>query len=324
MRKTTTLLAAGLGAALGLWAMGAHAQERVLKAVSAFNEGSLQSINFEQFIDEVNAAGKGVVRLNYIGGPKAVPPFELANAVRTGVVDVANVTGAFYSKSMPEADALKLSEMPGPEMRKNGAWAYINELHNAKLNVWYLARAIDNIPFHLYLNKPIDKPDLTGLRLRVTPVYRDFFTALGATVMQTSPGEVYTALERGVVDGYGWPITGIFDMGWQEKTKYRLDPGFYRVDVGILVNLDVWKKLSEAEKAIFNKAAQAVEERALKYPDIGKEEAKKQAAAGLQTITLKEADAKIWLAKAKETGWKTVIDQAPETGAKLKSLITKP
>lgn len=42
--------------------------------------------------------------------------------------------------------------------------------------------------------------------------------ALGATVVQTAPGEVYTALERGVVDGYGWSITGIFDLGWHEKT----------------------------------------------------------------------------------------------------------
>ena len=50
---------------------------------------------------------------------------------------------------------------------------------------------------------------------------------LGANVVTTPPGEVYTALERGVVDGYGWPILGIFDLGWQEKTKYRVDPGFY-------------------------------------------------------------------------------------------------
>ena len=84
-----------------------------------------------------------------------------------------------------------------------------------------------NTPFHLYLTKPITKPDLTGFKIRITPVYRDFFTALGATVVQTAPGEVYTALERGVVDGYGWPIGGIFDFGWHEKTKYRVDPGFY-------------------------------------------------------------------------------------------------
>lgn len=315
----SSILAVCLSAAINV----AQAEERVLKAVSAFNEGSLQSQTFEAFINKVNADGKGLVRINYIGGPKAVPPFEVANAVRTGVVDIGNVTGAFYSKSMPEADALKLSEMPMSEQRKNGAWAYINELHNKKLNVWLLGRSIDHIPFHLYLNKPIDKADLTGLRIRVTPVYRDFFTALGATVMQTSPGEVYTALERGVVDGYGWPITGIFDYGWQEKTKYRVDPGFYRVDVEVLVNLDTWKKLSDKEKAIFNKAALLMEEEALKLPAIAAEEAKKQASVGIQTITLKDADAKLWLAKAKEAAWKSVIEQSPEHGPKLKSLLTK-
>ena len=108
----------------------------------------------------------------------------------------------------------------------------------------YLARIVEDQPFHLYLNKRIDKPDLTGLKIRVTPVYREFFTALGATVMQTAPGEVYTALERGVVDGYGWPIGGIFDNNWHERTKYRVEPGFYDVEVSLLVNLDVWKRLT--------------------------------------------------------------------------------
>ena len=80
------------------------------------------------------------------------------------------------------------------------------------------------MPFHLYLNKPIDKPDLKGLTIRVTPVYRAFFAELGANLVQTAPGEVYTALERNVIDGYGWPTQGILDLGWQEKTKYRVDP----------------------------------------------------------------------------------------------------
>ena len=94
-------------------------------------------------------------------------------------------------------------------------------LYDQKMNAVLLARHIDDNPFHLYLTKPITKSDLTGLKLRITPVYREFFQALGATVVQTAPGEVYTALERGVVDGYGWPITGIFDLGWHEKTKFQ-------------------------------------------------------------------------------------------------------
>ncbi len=67
------------------------------------------------------------------------------------------------------------------EQRKNGGFDYINKLYNEKVNAHYLARMVETPPFHLYLNKQIDKPDLTGLKIRITPVYRDFFQALGAT-----------------------------------------------------------------------------------------------------------------------------------------------
>src|SRR5262249_47023074 len=80
------------------------AQEITLRAVTSFAEGTQFSKNFERFIQKVNAEGKGVLQINYIGGPRAMPPFEVGNAVRTRVVDIANVTGAFYTNLMPEAD----------------------------------------------------------------------------------------------------------------------------------------------------------------------------------------------------------------------------
>src|SRR5207247_2439528 len=105
----------------------------------------------------------------------------------------------------------------------------------------YLAKVVEFTPFHIYLNKKIDKPDLTGLKIRITPVYREFFQSMNAQVMTTAPGEVYTALERGVIDGYGWPIHALFDLNWQEKTKYRVDPGFYNAEVALIINLDKYK-----------------------------------------------------------------------------------
>jgi TRAP-type mannitol/chloroaromatic compound transport system substrate-binding protein len=197
-------------------------------AVTAFAEKTTYSRGFEKFIERVNAEGKGKIQINYIGGPKAMPPFEVGKALQSGVVDIANTTGAFTTNVIPEGDAWKLTEKPMSELRKNGGYDYMAKLYAEKMNAIFLARLVDNNSFHLYLTKPISKPDLTGLKIRITPVYRDFFQALGATVVQTPPGEVYTSLERGVVDGYGWPITGIFDLGWHEKTKYRVDPGFRR------------------------------------------------------------------------------------------------
>src|SRR6187455_3557212 len=120
------------GVAVILAASSAAAQEVTLRAVTSFAEGTQFSKNFERFIEKVNADGKGQVQINYIGGPRAMPPFEVGNAVRTKVVDIANVTGAFYTNLMPEADGLKLISKPAAEQRKDGTFAVIEQLHNAK------------------------------------------------------------------------------------------------------------------------------------------------------------------------------------------------
>jgi TRAP-type C4-dicarboxylate transport system substrate-binding protein len=302
------------------FATTASAQEVTLKAVSSFTEKTQFSRNFERFIDKVNADGKGKVQINYIGGPRAMPPFEVGNAVRTKVVDIANVTGAFYTNLMPEADALKLIGKPAAEQRKEGTFAFIEELHNQKLNAHYLARQFHNVPFHIYMNKKIDKLDFTGLKIRVTPVYKDVVEAMGGTTVTTAPGEVYTALERGVVDGYGWPVTGIFDLGWEKVTKFRMEPAFYSVEVGVLVNLDVWKGLNDAQKKVLTDAATWLEGLDSENAALIKAERDRQTAAGIQPIEFSAADSKAFLAKANDVGWASVIKRSPENGAKLRKL----
>ena len=318
------VLAAALVALAHAAATQASAQEVTLKAITAFAENTTYSRPFEHFITRVNEDGKGLIRINYIGGPKAMPPFEVGNALKGGVVDIANSTGAFYTNVMPESDAWKLTERPMAELRRNGGYDFMAGLYAQKMNAIFLARLVDNNPFHLYLNKPISAADLTGLKLRITPVYRDFFQALGATVVQTAPGEVYTALERGVVDGYGWPITGVFDLGWNEKTKYRVDPGFYTAEVSVLVNKATWDRLSDAQRTVLRKAAEVGEaEAAAEFEAENAKETKRQADAGIQTITLDPAVAKTYLAKAYQAGWDGIIRQSAATGPKLKDLFQK-
>src|SRR5215472_12431895 len=251
-----------------------------------------------------------------------MPPFEVGNALKNGVVEIANVTGAFYTNLLPEADAWKLTQRPMTELRKNGGYDYMAALYAQKMNAVLLARLVDDNPFHLYLNKRIASPDLKGLKLRITPVYRDFFQALGGTVVQTAPGEVYTALERGVVDGYGWPITGIFDLGWNERTKYRVDPGFYSAEVSILINKTVWDGLSPAQQSVLRKAADQGEAEAVaEFTEENEKEIRRQAAAGIKTIKFEGAMGSAYLAKAYQAGWDGIIRQSPSTGPKLKEFF---
>ena len=321
MRKLIAGLVSVTAAAVAM--DSALAQEVTLKGITSFAEKTFYSRGFERFIEKVNTDGKGAIQINYIGGPKAMPPFEVGNALKGGVVDIANATGAFYTNVMPEADAWKLTERPMKELRANGGFDYMAKLYDQKMNAIFLARHIDNNPFHVYLTKAISAPDLTGLKLRITPVYRDFFQALGATVVQTAPGEVYTALERGVVDGYGWPITGIFDLGWHERTKFRVDPGFYSAEVSILINKASWAKLDDRQKKVIADAAAWIEAQAADVTKENEADTARQAAAGIKTITFPGTQGAEYRKKAYETGWAGIIKQSPEHGPKLRELFAK-
>ena len=308
------LLAAGFAGAAG-------AQEVTLRLVSAFAENGIYVQRLQPWIQKVNAQGKGTLQINFIGGPKAMPPFEVGNAVKTGVIDMALSTGAFYTNVMPEADFLKLTQVPVAEQRRNGAFDAINKVWNDKANMQYLARMVENQPFHIYTNKKVDKPDLSGQKIRITPVYRDFFQALGANVITTPPGEVYTALERGVVDGYGWPIGGIFDLNWQEKTRYRIDPGFYDAEVSLVMNLPAYRKLTDTQRNFLQQQLLALEAENSFWARYSTDEIARQEKAGIQTIRFDAATAKAFHDRAYDVGWAAALKQSPEIAGRFKTLF---
>jgi len=317
MKKTIVL------GALALAPLAAHGQEVTLRLVSAFPENQYYVKRTVEWIEKANQAGKGTLQINFIGGPKAIPTFEVGNAVKTGVVDMGFSTGAFYTNVMPEADILKLSETSAAEQRANGGYDLINRIWAEKANMRYLAKVVEFTPFHLYLNKKIDKPDLTGLKIRITPVYREFFQAMNASVMTTAPGEVYTALERGVIDGYGWPIHTLFDLNWQEKTKFRVDPGFYNAEVGVIMNLDKYKALTAAQRSYLERKALAYEAQNDFWKSYNQSETKRQADAGIQAISFDAATSRAYVEKAKEIGWATAIKASPQYGPELKKVLSR-
>jgi TRAP-type C4-dicarboxylate transport system substrate-binding protein len=314
--RNTALAVLALGTAAG-----AFAQETTLRLVSAFAENGIYVQRLQPWINKFNAEGKGVLQINFIGGPKAMPPFEVGNAVKTGVVDMALSTGAFYTNVMPEADFLKLTQIPVAEQRRNGAFDAINKVWNEKANMQYLGRMVENQPFHIYTTKKVDKPDLSGLKIRITPVYRDFFQALNATVITTAPGEVYTALERGVVDGYGWPIGGIFDLKWDEKTKYRIDPGFYDAEVSLIMNLPAFNKLTAPQKAYLQKQVLALEAENTFWAKYTADEVARQQKAGIETIKFDAASSKAFHDKAYQVGWASAENQSPDIAKRFKALF---
>ena len=308
-------------ALIAIPSLPAVAQEVTLRAVNGFQEGTYFSRNFERFIQKVNAEGKGLVQINYVGGPKAIPTFEQPTALRNGVVDLANTTAAWTASLVPEGLALNYTDKKMAELRKDGTLDYLNQLYMEK-GLYYFAKTGEGVQYHIFSNKAIDKADLSGLKIRIAPIFRDFFTKLGASVVQMAPGEVYTALERGVVDGYGWPLLGIFDLGWQEKTKFRIDPGFYSLELGIVFSAASWRKLTPAQRAFLEKQAAAMEAELneISARD-GAAETKRHQDAGIQVIRLDAAQSRAYLTAAYATAWDGLVKQSPTHGAKLRATM---
>ena len=299
--------------------MMAEAAEVTLKAVSAFGQDTYFNQRFAQFVDKVNTEGKGILQINVVGGPEAIPPFEIGSAVRSGIVDIANTTGVFHANMVPETLAMTLTNKSMDELRSNGGYDLMDKLHRDKANMVWLARLSDGIQYHVYTNKEVDSTDFSGLKLRSVPVYRPFFQALDATPLQVAPGEVFTALERGVVDGYGWPATGIFDLGWQEKTAYRVEPGFYNVEISLFMNQDSWAKLDEDQRTFLNQQIAWVESLNAQAVKDAEGEKLKQAEAGIQAIELTPEDGARFQELSRQAGWQALEQISPDQVSALKA-----
>jgi len=310
-----SITAAVAAAALPAGAQGAEAK---LKAAAFLPVKSVYVIQFGRWVDEVNKQCAGKVNLSVVG-PEAIKSLEQWNALKSGVVDLHYGPPNYYVGAVPEGDVISVARNESAEQRRNGAWALINQVHNQKLNAWYLTHLMNGVRFHIYTTKPAQGGKFEGMRLRSTPIYDAFFKSLGGLPVRMAPPEVHTALERGTVDGYGWPLWGIADFGWHKYTKYRYGPGFISAAVAILVNLDKWKSLDNDQRQCLTRTAEWVEGEWPKWR--AEENGRQQAAQDQAGIKYVDLGAGFSL-QAEELYWEVLGKGNPEFVKKVRPLLS--
>ncbi len=112
---------------------------------------------------------------------------------------------------------------------------------------------------HMTNNRqPIRTPeDMKGLKVRVMeqPVYIEMMKALGASPTPMAMSELYTALQKGVVDGQENPLGHIATKRFNEVQKYLSLTGHTYASEPLLISAQAWKKLTPEQQEIVRQAA---------------------------------------------------------------------
>jgi TRAP-type C4-dicarboxylate transport system substrate-binding protein len=329
VKSGTSILAGVAAMAIAAPALAAPVSLKVTTCL-ARNHDFSQAFT-QTFLDPINAK-KTDLKLVYLGGPEVTPFREQGGALKRGLVDMIFCPAAYYSGMFSEARLPGAQNVPISEIRKSAAWPMMEEAWAKNMNAHFLAWAFDDaqIFYTYFTEKPKESAktglDLTGMKIRSTPLYNPFLVAMGANTIVMSPGDVYAGLQRGVVSGLAWPWGSIAKYGWQRFLKYRVTPHYYGASQPLVVNLDKWKGLTKEQQALLTSQAAILEkDGAAIIIKKGKEDDLKLKEAGVQDLELTGAARKAYLDTVYGAKWaqndklKYTVDYA-----KLKSLLYKP
>ena len=307
-------------AAATAWSGVAGAQT-TLKAIAFIPKNDPVLAMANSWVKEVNSKLSGKVRINYVGGPEVITRFQQTEALRTGVIDIVFTPSGDYQDQVPASPAFVLSKLSPSEERKSGFFDFMAEEHAKKLNTQYLGR-VQISPFYLWTKKePKTLADLKGLKMRSGLLYDRLMREFGMVPVTINAPEVYTALGSGIVDGFGWPVTGPLKRGWLDTTKYVIDLPFYPAsNVVALMNLDKWKALPKETQDALAKLTADFEPTMVKHFNDEQDNEWKAIGSKVTKVKFSDAENKLYLDTAYNVEWKFLQDRAPDAVAKLRAM----
>ena len=199
---------------------------------------------FKMFVDEVNTKFAGEVEINWRGGPEVMPPFKQAEGVRNGSVDMTYTSPSYYQGLVPTSGTMNLSYKTYAEIAATNYHERMTELHAEKDLIFLGEIPATQLNFVIYMADEVSGlEDLKGKRIRVFPTLLPIVKALGAEPIVMGMGDIFTAMERGAIDGY---MQGPLAQAKQFEglVKTVIFPGVYRAGFPVLINKDTWGKMS--------------------------------------------------------------------------------
>lgn len=200
--------------------------------------------------EKLKAAGINLA----ISGPEVVQPPEQFQPVQSGAFDLLytvqpwhlGVTGVSFGLYTIDTDQTfwresGIMDFVDKEYQRNGM-KLLGVIGGSKKGVG---------TFQVIMKTPIDpnadKP-LAGKKVRGNPIYRALIEHWGGAMVVLPGGDIYSALQRGTIDGAFWPVTGAMDFKWYEVSGYMVSPPFGYSLYFMLMNMASYNKLAPAQR----------------------------------------------------------------------------
>lgn len=262
MKMKTIAAAILMAAPLALTAFSSHAMERVtLKLAHNLDTNHVVHQALAQMAKEISTASDGKMKLRIYPGGQMGGPRETLELLQNGALDM---TKASASEMEPFSPAFSIFSLP--YLFKDQA--HFNKVIYGPVGESMMAQTRDkgfvSIAAYVagtrsfYANKPIHTPaDMKGMKIRVvaTPTTIKLIELLGAAPAPIPFGEVYTALQQGVIDGAENNEPSYVQTRHVEVAKFYAEDQHTSVPDFLVISSKVLDKLSDEQKAILTTAA---------------------------------------------------------------------
>lgn len=232
----------------------ASAQKITFKYLTAWDDRlpatHLIAYRFGKMVKE---ATDGRIEMSF-SGPEVIKPRQQFQPVQRGVFDMNLSTAPYYigTTGVPMAGFALHSDTE--DWRKKGYWDYFDQemqRFNQKIISHVVGGQHPDV-FHVMLKRPLDPGDqpLKGRKIRANGFYKPVIEPLGGSMVNLNGGEIFAALQKGVVEGAAWPVQGAVNFRWYEVAKYMMRPRFGVAPYTVTMNMDRFKKLSKADQEL--------------------------------------------------------------------------
>lgn len=217
-----------------------------------------------KYAELVEKMSGGRISIRVYGANELVPALETFDTVRTGGAEIGSGAAYYWAGKAPSAQFF--ASVPfGMNAQQLNAWV----IGGGGLQLWEeLYRDFNLAPMPGgntgvqmggWFNREINSiEDLKGLKMRIPGLGGKVLEKAGGAPVLLAGGEIYTGLERGVIDATEW--LGPFHdtlMGFHEIAKYYYTPGWHEAGTMLefIVNKELYDKLPADLQAILQTAA---------------------------------------------------------------------